>query len=189
MRGPCLATGGHRAGRDLAQHGLRARVVHEGLDRGPAFRRRPPRDPEAPEPTRDAESPSRARALDPPARAQPHRARLEACAADRARDLLEAQLESCIGVERHQVRLQIDRDRADAIQAPKGVLDALDSRASLEAHGEDGHDLQSGRAGRGRRRGARSRRGGAAGERPGGQQDPCGGGGPHSSSSMARKGT
>ena len=100
-------------------------------------------DLEPPTPTRDAEARGRARALDPAARAQAHLARLKACAADRARDGFEAQLEVRLGLDLDQVLLQIDRDRADAIQAPKGVLDALDSRASLEAHGDDRHHLEA----------------------------------------------
>jgi hypothetical protein len=72
-----------------------------------------------------------------------HVSRNKARAFDGSRYLLESELLALLGSDGDEVRLKIDADVVNAIQALKGVFDAPPSRASLKPLRKDAHLLEA----------------------------------------------
>jgi hypothetical protein len=70
-------------------------------------------------------------------RMKSHLRRDEACAPDGSRDLFQRELLTPFRRDGDEIRLKVDSNVVNAIQALEGVLDAPPSRASLESLGED----------------------------------------------------
>lgn len=62
---------------------------------------------------------------------------------DRSRHITERQFLSQLGCDDDEVRLKVDLDVVNAIQALQGVSDAPPSRASLQALADDAHLLET----------------------------------------------